>query len=110
MDKSGWLIDGYTSYLISRLYGLDEVPVRYGRRELVLAAFKPDGKAYAWNLPLNLSGMVKVGDKVRVETSTGNSIATVTKIENYEAQKPEPCRKVIRLCRREKQYGEKRND
>ena len=52
IDKSGQLIDGYTSYLIARLYGLNEVPVRYGRREIVLAVFKPGGKAYAWKLPL----------------------------------------------------------
>lgn len=110
IDKSGQLIDGYTSYLIARLYDLNEVPVRYGRREVVLAAFKPGGKAYAWKLPLSFSGQIKAGDKVKVETSAGASLATVVSVEEYDGQKPEPHRKVIRLCRKGKQHGKKRND
>ena len=41
LDSSGYLIDGYTSYLLAVRYGVSHVPVRYGRRQIIRAAHRP---------------------------------------------------------------------
>ena len=51
LDSRGNLIDGYTSYLLARAHGIQCVPIRYGRRQIVRAYHKPGGKPYTWELP-----------------------------------------------------------
>lgn len=51
LDSWGNLIDGYTSYLLARAHGIQYVPVRYGRRQIVRASHKNGGKLYTWELP-----------------------------------------------------------
>lgn len=43
LDSRGNLIDGYTSYLLARAHGIQCVPIRYGRRQIVRASHKPGG-------------------------------------------------------------------
>ena len=99
LDGAGNLIDGYTSYLLAKAHGLDSVPVRYGRRQIVRASHRKGGKLYAWELPGLLVGRVSVGEKLVVRTSRGLRTVTVAEVEEYAGQEPEPLRMAIRKPR-----------
>jgi len=43
LDSRGNLIDGYTSYLLAKAHGIQCIPIRYGRRQIVRASHKPGG-------------------------------------------------------------------
>lgn len=97
LDSWGNLIDGYTSYLLAIKYGLQSVPVRYGKRQIVKASYKPGKKAYSWELPKILINHVSVGDNVLVHTQKGVRVVTVAAVEEYVGNEPEPLRMVIRV-------------
>lgn len=99
IDRAGNLIDGYTSYLLAIRYGVNHVPVRYGRRQIITAAHKPGGPLYAWELPGLLVGKVHPGDKVTVRTARGYRRVTVEAVEEYAGQEPEPLKMVVRKGR-----------
>lgn len=97
LDSRGNLIDGYTSYLLAKTHGIQCVPIRYGKRQLVRASHKPGGKLYTWELPGFLIDQVSVGDKVLVHTQSGIRTVTVTTVEDYAGNEPESLRMVIRV-------------
>ena len=97
LDSRGNLIDGYTSYLLAVKYGLQSVPVRYGKRQIVKASYKPGKKEYSWELPETLIDHVSVGDKVLVHTQRGVRMVKVEAVEEYAGNEPEPLRMVIRV-------------
>lgn len=97
LDRNGYLIDGFTSYLLARKYGIRTVPVRHGRRRIVRASHKPGGKLYSWELPETLVDRVSVGDKAVVRTQKGVRTVVVTAVEEYAGNEPEPLRMVIRV-------------
>lgn len=103
LDGAGNLIDGYTSYLLAKAYGLVSVPIRYGRRQIIRASHKKGGKVYAWELPGLLIGRVNVGEKLIVGTSRGLRTVTVAAVEEYTGQEPEPLRMAIRKPRARKE-------
>lgn len=100
LDSRGNLIDGYTSYLLARAHGIQCVPIRYGRRQIVRASHKPGGKLYTWELPGILIDRVSAGDKAVVRTERGIKAVTVAAVEEYAGQEQEPLRMVIRLKRK----------
>ena len=102
LDSQGNLIDGYTSYLLAKAHGIQSVPVRYGRRQIIRASHKPGGKLYAWELPGALIDRVSAGDKAVVRTERGIKAVTVEAVEEYAGNGPEPLRKVIRVKRKAK--------
>lgn len=63
LDGAGNLIDGYTTYLLAVKYGIEHVPISYGRRQVITGAHRPGGKLYVWELPGNLVDRVHIGDK-----------------------------------------------
>lgn len=77
--------------------GIQIVPVRYGRRQIVRAGHKPGGKPYSWELPETLVDRVSVGDKAVVRTQKGVRTVVVTAVEEYAGNEPEPLRMVIRV-------------
>lgn len=83
LDSQGNLIDGYTSYLLAVKYGVQSVPVRYSKRQIVWASQKRGGKLYAWELPGLLIDRVHIGDKVIVHTCKGIRRVTVATVEDY---------------------------
>lgn len=97
IDNRGNLIDGYTSYLIARQQGIENVSVQYGKRQIIRASHKPGGKMYAWELPGLLIDRVYPGDKVLVRTERGARVVIVTAVEEYAGNEPEPLRMVIRV-------------
>ncbi len=97
LDGNGYLIDGFTSYLMAKERGIQIVPVRYGRRQIVRAGHKPGGKPYSWELPETLVDRVSVGDKAVVRTQKGVRTVVVTAVEEYAGNEPEPLRMVIRV-------------
>lgn len=97
LDVEGKLIDGYTSYLLAKKYGLESVPVKYGQRQIIRAVHKTGGKVYAWELPGILTNRVSAGDKVVVETSRGRRKVRVVSVEEYGQQDKEPLRMVVRI-------------
>mgnify|MGYP006876754587 CR=1 FL=1 len=99
LDSRGNLIDGYTSYLLAKAHGIQYVPVRYGRRQIVRAFHKPGGKLYSWELPKILVDRVSAGDKAIVRTKRGIKAVTVAAVEEYAGNEPEPLRMVIRVKR-----------
>lgn len=99
LDSRGNLIDGYTSYLLARAHGIQCVPIRYGRRQIVRASHKPGGKQYTWELPGILIDRVSAGDKVLIHTQRGVRVVTVAAVEEYAGNEPEPLRMVIRVKR-----------
>lgn len=97
LDSRGNLIDGYTSYLLAKAHGIQCVPVRYGRRQIVRASHKPEGRLYSWELPERLIGQVSAGDIVVVRTEKGARTVVVTAVEEYAGNEPEPLRMVINV-------------
>ncbi len=97
LDGRGNLIDGYTSYLLAKAHGIQSVPVRYGKRQIMRASHKPAGKLYAWELPGLLIDRVQIGDKVIVHTERGVRAVTVAAVEEYAGQEPEPLKMAIRI-------------
>ncbi len=95
LDSGGNLIDGYTSYLLAKSKGIQRVPVRYGKRQVVRASHKPGGKLYTWELPCSLIVQVSVGGKVLVRTQRGTRTATVAAVEDYAGNGPEPLKLAI---------------
>ena len=104
LDSRGNLIDGYTSYLIAKAHGIQCVPIRYGRRQIVRASHKPSGKLYTWELPGLLIDRVSAGDKAVVRTERGARTVIVTAVEEYAGNEPETLRMVIR-AKRAAQHG-----
>lgn len=100
LDGAGTLIDGYTSYLLAVKHGIQNVPIRYGKRQIVRASHKPGGKMYTWELPGRLIDRVRIGDKVIVRTEKGVRVVTVAAVEEYAGNEPEPLRTVIRVKRK----------
>ena len=97
LDRNGYLIDGFTSYLLARKYGIRTVPVRHGRRRIVRASHKPGGKLYSWELPETLIDRVSAGDMAIVRTERGVKVVTVAAVEEYAGNEPDPLRMVIRV-------------
>lgn len=97
LDGNGYLIDGFTSYLLAKKYGIRTVPVRYGRRQIVRAVHKLGGKLYSWELPETLIDRVSAGDMAVVRTERGVKAVTVAAVEEYAGNEPEPLRMVIRV-------------
>lgn len=95
LDSEGNLIDGYTSYLLAKEHGIQSVPVRYGKRQVIRARHKPGGKLYTWELPGLLIGLISSGDRVLVQTQRGVRRATVAAVEDYAGNEPEPLKMVI---------------
>lgn len=95
LDSEGNLIDGYTSYLLAKAHGIQSVPVRYGKRQIIRARHKLGGKLYAWELPGLLIGLISSGDRVLVQTQRGVRGATVAAVEDYAGNEPEPLKMVI---------------
>ena len=83
IDEDGYLIDGFTSYLLAKEHGITDVPVRHGKRQVIQAYHKRDGKSYTWELPEGLIGQVSVGDRVLVHTRSGVRYAMVAAVERY---------------------------
>lgn len=97
LDRNGYLINGFTSYLLAKRHGIQIVPVRYGKRQIVRASHKPGGKMYSWELPWILIDRVHIGDRVLVRTERGIQAVTVAAVEEYAGNEPEPLRMVIRV-------------
>lgn len=97
LDRNGYLIDGFTSYLLARKYGIRTVSVRHGRRRIVRASHKPGGKLYSWELPETLIDRVSAGDMAIVRTERGVKAVTVAAVEEYAGNEPDPLRMVIRV-------------
>lgn len=97
LDGNGYLIDGFTSYLLAKEHGIQIVPVRYSKRQIVRASHKPGGKLYSWELPWILIDRVHTGDRVLVRTERGVQAVTVAVVEEYAGNEPEPLRIVIRV-------------
>lgn len=98
LDGRGYLIDGYTSYLLARQHGIQVVPVRSGKRQIVRACHKSGGQSYVWELPVRLVDRVVVGDRVLVHTRKGVRSAMVEAVEDYLPQKQGgPLRTAIRV-------------
>ncbi|GFI10872.1 hypothetical protein IMSAGC007_03343 [Lachnospiraceae bacterium] len=100
LDGWGNLIDGYTSYLIAKARGIENVSVQYGQRQIVRASHKPGGKPYTWELPGLLIDRVSAGDMAIVRTERGVKAVTVAAVEEYAGNEPEPLRMVIRVKRK----------
>lgn len=100
LDTSGNLIDGYTTYLLARKYHVERVAVRYGRRQIIRAAHKPGGKLYTWELPKNLVGWVRAGDRVLAQTEKGCAVVLVESVEEYGFREREPGRMVVKRCKK----------
>lgn len=97
LDSNNRLIDGYISYLLAVQHGLERIPVRYGKRQIVKAYHRPGGKIYIWELPERLIDQVSPGEKLIVMTSKGIRIVTVKVVEEYNPdQHIDRVRQVIR--------------
>lgn len=82
LDSFGHLIDGYTSYLLAIRYGVSNVPVTYGSRQIIKAAHRSGGKLYAWELPGILIDRMKAGDRVLVRSGRGVRTVVVAAVED----------------------------
>lgn len=101
LDSGNHLIDGYTSYLLAVQHGLEYVPIRYGKRQIVKAYHRQGGKIYMWELPGVLIDRVSLGEKLIVRTGRGIRTVTVTEVEEYNPeQQIEPLRRAIRKKRK----------
>ena len=99
------MVDGYTSYLLAVKHGESFVMYDLCRGMVIHAAHKPGGKLYTWELPGNLAGKVRVGDKVVVETERGTRTVIVAGVQEYGRQEHEATRMVIRRCKKGVSHG-----
>lgn len=83
VDEEGYLLNGFTSYLLARELRIVEVPVRRGEWQVIRAYHKPGGKLYTWRLPEELTGRISVGDRVKVYTKKGVKCVTVAAVEKF---------------------------
>lgn len=104
LDRENNLIDGYTSYLLARQQGIQCVPVRYGKRQIIRARHKPGGKLYTWELPDKLIDRVSAGDVVLVHTYKGVTVVMVAAVEEY---RPQEYTDRIRMVIRKKGTGDR---
>ena len=101
LDGGNNLIDGYTSYLLAVEHGLEYVPIRYGKRQIIKAYHRQGGKLYAWELPGKLIDKVSPGEKLIVRTNRGFRTVTVAAVEDYNPEQYiKPLRQVIRRKRK----------
>lgn len=97
LDSKNHLIDGYTSYILAVQHNIEQVSVRYGKRQIVKAYHRQGGKVYTWELPESLIDKVSEGDKLIVRTGRGIRTVTVAAVENYEPEQYiKPLKQVIR--------------
>lgn len=104
LDSRENLIDGYTSYLLAKQKGIQVVPVRYGKRQIIRARRKPGGKLYTWELPENFIDRVSAGDAVLAHTHKGVVLVMVAAVEEY---RPQEYTDRIRLVIRKKGTGDR---
>lgn len=103
LDSRNYLIDGYTSYLLAVKYGLEYVPIRYGKREVVKGYHKTGGDLYTWEVPGILLGRIHSGDRVVVETERGLRNITVVSVKDYlENDGNKPTKMVYRIKSRKR--------
>lgn len=93
LDKDGYLIDGYTSYLLAQQQGMRHVLIRYGKRQIIKACHREGGKLYEWELPQSMIDRVSAGDRVLVPAKNGVRVVTVATVEPC---KPQECEKTLR--------------
>ena len=86
LDMDGYLIDGYTSYLLARRQGMRRVPVRYGKRQIIKVYHREGGKLYEWELPQSMIDRVSAGDRVLVPAKNGVRVVTVAAVVPYRPQ------------------------
>ena len=86
VDEDGYLLDGFTSYLLAKELQLVDVPARRGEWQVIRAYHKPGGKLYTWRLPEKLTGQISVGDRVIVHTERSVNCVTVAAVEKYVHQ------------------------
>ena len=83
VDGEGYLLDGFTSYLLAKEYRIVDVPVRHVEWQIIRAYHKPGEQLYTWRLPEKLTGQISVGDKVDVHTQRGVQCVTVAAVERF---------------------------
>ena len=83
VDGEGYLLDGFTSYLLAKEYRIVDVPVRRREWQMVWAYHKPGKKLYTWRLPEKLTGQISVGDRVLVRTPSNVCCVTVAAVERF---------------------------
>ena len=86
VDEEGYLLNGFTSYLLAKELRIVDVPVRRGEWQVIRAYHRPGGKLYTWRLPEKLTGQISVGDRVKVHTKKGVKCVTVAAVEKYVHQ------------------------
>lgn len=86
VNGENYLIDGFTSYLLAVECGIEEMPVRHGKMQVIKARHALDGKLYFWELPPHLTGQVFVGERVLVHTKWGVRCVTVAAVEEWAPQ------------------------
>ena len=97
LDGRNHLIDGYTSYLLAVKHGLEYVPIRYGKRQIVKAYHRQGENFYTWELPEKLIDKVAPGDRLIVRTERGIRTVTTAAVEDYEPEQYiKPLKQVIR--------------
>ena len=94
------LIDGYITYLLAVLYGVEQLNVYRGYIEVVEAVhYTGSPKSYMWSVPLGLYGRIQPGNHVIVRTTQGVRRVLVKSIirQQYLDQ---ACRhkRVCKLC------------
>lgn len=98
LDEDNNLIDGYTSYLLAKQSGMERVPIRYGKRQIVSAYHGPGGRRYEWELSEWLLDKVSPGDRVLVHTENGERFVTVETVESYNPRKnTKPLRMAVKV-------------
>lgn len=100
LDANDYLIDGFCSYLLAVEHGIEYVPVKYGKRQIVWAYHKKGGKLYAWELPGLLIDRVSPGERLIAETSRGLRTVKVSLVEDCVNQEPGTYKKILRKRKR----------
>lgn len=96
------LIDGYITYLLAKKYGIEQIDVYRGCAEFVEAVhYAGSTRAYMWRVPLQLTGMLDIGDYIIVSTTRGAKRVRVSRV--IRQQYPDQTyrlKNVIKKCNR----------
>ena len=101
LNEKNYLVDGYIGFLVLEENGVEEVEVvRPGTPIYVFGRHNTCPKEYCWRITGETKDIhnLKIGNKMVVRTSSGNSVAVITRFEALEQPPVQQRIKSVIVC------------
>lgn len=99
LNDNNVLIDGYITYLVAQIKGIECMDINRGCIEIIEATHSEGGTPYFWKVPGRLAGTIQAGDWVIVRTARGARRVKVQRVirQQESAQIPR-LKQVVKRC------------